>query len=88
MRGDVKEGLESTPMISFDIGQRGVNSGPDGYRVLDGVQTDGPGFSLCTASLVLLGPVFQDRRGDGMNEWRSRVHWTGVGRGGYSEGRS
>ena len=27
----------------------GVNSGPDSYGVPDGVQTDGPGFSLCAA---------------------------------------
>ena len=32
------------------------------------VQTDGPGFSLCAVPLELFGPVFQDERGDGMNE--------------------
>ena len=52
------------------------------------MQTDGPGFSLCAAPLELLGPVFQDERGDGMNEWRSGVYRTGVGGGGYSEERS
>ena len=50
--------------------------------------TDGPGFSLCVAPLELFGPGFQDRRGDGMNEQRSGVYRTGVGRGGYGEGRS
>ena len=66
----------------------GINSGPDSYRVPEGVRTDGPGFSLCAAPLESFGPVFQDGRGDGMNEWRSRVYWTGGGGGGYSEGRS
>ena len=66
----------------------GVNSGPDSYGVLDGVWTDGPGFSLCAAPLESSGPRFQDGRVDGMNERRSRVYQTGVGRGGYSEGRS
>ena len=50
--------------------------------------TDGPGFSLCAAPLESLGPVFQDERGDRMNEQRSGVYRTGVGRGGYNEGRS
>ena len=50
--------------------------------------TDRPGFSLCAASLESLGPVFQDRMGDEMNERRSGVYQTGVGGGGYSEGRS
>ena len=72
-RGDVKEGLVSTPMGSFDVGQGIVNSGPGSYGVLEGVRTDGPGFSLCAAPLESLGPVFQDGRGDGVNEWRSRV---------------
>ena len=48
----------------------------------------GPGFSLCAVPLESFGPVFQDRRGDGMNEWRSGVYRTRVGGGGYSEGRS
>ena len=65
----------------------GVNSGPDSYGVPDGVQTDGPGFSLCAAPLESFGPVFQDGRVDGMNEQRSRVYENGDGRGGYSEGR-
>ena len=65
-------------MSCFDVGQGGVNSGPDSYRVPEGVRTDGSSFSLCTAPLESLGPVFQDGRGDGMNEWRSRVYWTRV----------
>ena len=65
-------------MGSFDIEQGGVNSGPDSYSVLEGVQTDRPGFSLCAVPLESLGPVFQDGRGDGMNERRSRVYQTGV----------
>ena len=88
MKGDVKEGLELTPMGSFDVGQGGVNSGPDGYGVPDGVQTDGPGFSLCAAPLESLGPEFQDGREDRVNEWRSGVYRTRVGGGGYNEGRS
>ena len=66
----------------------GVSSGPDSYGVPDGVWTDGPGFSLCAAPLELFGPGFQDGRVDRMNKRRSGVYWTGVGRGGYSEGRS
>ena len=85
MKGDVKEGLESTPMGSFDVGQGGINSGPDSYRLPDGMQTDGPGFSLCAAPLESLGPVFQDEGGDGMNEQRSGVYRTGVGGGGYGK---
>ena len=65
-------------MGSFDVGQGGVNSRPDSYGVPEGVWTDGPGFSLCAVPLELLGPVFQDGRGNGMNEWRSGVYWTGV----------
>ena len=64
MKGDVKERLELTPMGSFNIGQGGVNSGPGSYGVLEGVRTDGLGFSLCAAPLELLGLVFQDGRGD------------------------
>ena len=37
----------------------GINSGPDSYGVLDGVRTDGPGFSLCAAPLESFGPGFQ-----------------------------
>ena len=88
MKGDVKEGLELTLMGSFDIGQGGANSGPDSYGVPDEVRTDGPGFSLCAAPLELLGPVFQDERGDRMNKQRSRVYRTGVGGGGYNKGRN
>ena len=84
MKGDVKEGLELTPMGSFDVGQGAVNSEPDSYGVPDGVWTDGPGFSLCAVPLESSGPGFQDRRVDGMNERRSGVYQTGVGGGGYS----
>ena len=69
-------------------GKGGVNSGPDSYGVLEGVRTDGPGFSLYAAPLELSGPGFQDGRVDGMNERRSRVCWTRDDRGDYSEGRS
>ena len=54
---------------------------------LDGVRTDQLGFSLCAMPLESFGPVFQDGRGDGMNERRSGVYQTRVGRGGYSGGR-
>ena len=75
-------------MISSTLDKGCVNSRPDGYGVLDGVWTDGPGFSLCPAPLESFGPVFQDGRGDGMNERRSGVYRTRVGGGGYNEGRS
>ena len=52
------------------------------------MQTDRPGFSLCAVPLESLGPVFQGERDDGMNEQRSRVYWTRVGRGGNGEERS
>ena len=39
--------------------ERGVNSGPGSYGVPDGVRTDGPGFSLCAATLESFGPVKQ-----------------------------
>ena len=57
MRGNIKEGLELTPMSSFDAEQGGINSGPDSHGVLEWVQTDGPGFSL----------VYQTR--DGGERW-------------------
>ena len=79
--------MESTPIPSI-LGKGGINFRPDGYGVPDGVWTDGPGFSLCAAPLESFGPVFQDGRGDGMNERRSGVYQTGVSGGGYSEGRS
>ena len=88
MKEDIKEGLELTLMSSFDVGQGGVNSGPDGYGVLDGVWTDGPGFSLCAAPLESLGAEFQDGRDDGVNKRRSGVYRTRVGGGGYNKGRS
>ena len=76
-------------MGSFNIfGKGGVNSGPDSYGVPDGVQTDGPGFSLCAAPLESSGPGFQDGRGDGKNKQRSGVYRTRVVGGGYNEGRS
>ena len=43
----------------FDIEQGDINSGPDSRGVPEGVQTDGPGFSLCAAPLELSGPGFQ-----------------------------
>ena len=49
---------------------------------------DGPGFSLCAAPLESLGPVFQDGRGDGMNEWRSGYARPEFSGGRYNEGRS
>ena len=58
-RGNVKEGLELTPMSSFDIEQGGINSGPDSHGVLEWVRTDGPGFSLCAAPLESSGPGFR-----------------------------
>ena len=70
------------------LNKGGVNSGPDSHRVPDGVQTDGPGFSLCAAPLELPGPGFQDGRVARMNKQRSRVYRTGDGRGDYSEGRN
>ena len=88
MRGYVKEGLEPTPMGSFDVGKGGVNSGPGSHRIPERVRTDGPGFSLCAAPLESSGPGFQDRRVGRMNEQRSGVYQTRNGRGGYSEGRS
>ena len=48
----------------------------------------GWGQTDLASALESFGPGFQDRRGDGMNEWRSRVYRTRVGGGGYSEGRS
>ena len=78
VRGYVKERLELTPMGSFDIEQGGVNSRPGSHRIPEGVRTDGPGFSLCAAPLESLGPVFQDGRGDRVNERRSGVYRTGV----------
>ena len=45
----------------------GVNSGPDSHRILAGVRTDGPGFSLYAAPLESSGPGFQDGRVDGMS---------------------
>ena len=49
-----------------------------GFRM---VRTDRPGFSLCAAPLESFGPVFQDERGDGMNERRSGVYQTRVSGG-------
>ena len=47
-------------MSSFDVGQGGINSRPGDRRVLELVQTDGPGFSLCAAPLESSGPGFCD----------------------------
>ena len=86
-RGYVKEGLELTLMGSFDVEHRGCQLyGPDSHRVLDGVQTDGPGFSLCAAPLESSGPGFQEGRVAGMNKQRSRVYWTGDGGGSTGRG--
>ena len=52
------------------------------------MRTDRPGFSLCAVPFESLGPEFQDGRDDGVNEGRSGVYWTGVGRGVFNEGRS
>ena len=57
-RGNIKEGLELTPMSSFDVEQGGVNSGPDSHGVPERVRTDEPGFSLCAAPLESSGPGF------------------------------
>ena len=46
-------------MGSFNVEQQGINSEPGGRRVLERVQTDGPGFSLCAAPLELSGPGFR-----------------------------
>ena len=46
-------------MDSFNIGREGVNSGPGSYRVLVGVWTDGPGFSLCAVPLESFGVYFK-----------------------------
>ena len=59
MKGYVKQGLGLTLMSSFDVEQGGVNSGPDSCGVLESVQTDGPGFSLCAAPLESSGPRFR-----------------------------
>ena len=70
------------------LSRGGINSGPDSHRILEGVQTDGPGFSLCAAPLESSGPGFQDRRVGRMNERRSGVYRTRDGGGGYNKGRS
>ena len=57
-RGNVKEGLVVNSDDFFDVGQGGVDSGPGSHKVLELVQTDGPGFSLCAAPLELSGPGF------------------------------
>ena len=72
-RGYIKEGLELTPMSSFDVEQGGVNSGPDSRGVPEWVRTDGPGFSLCAAPLESSGPGFQgvgQRLGERAEVWR------------------
>ena len=63
-------------MGSFDVGQRGRQLWPGSYGVLEGVQTDGPGFSLCAVPLESSGPGFQDGRVDGMSKRRSGVYQT------------
>ena len=56
-----------------------VNSRPDSQGILEGVRTDGPGFSLYAAPLELSSPGFRGGRVDGMKEQRSRVYQTGDG---------
>ena len=61
----------------------------EGHQGRIGVNSEGfLRCRMCAAPLESLGPVFHDGRGDRMNEQRSRVYQTRVGRGGYSEGRS
>ena len=45
-------------MSSFDVEKGDVNSRPGDHGVLELVQTDGPGFSLCAAPLELSVPGF------------------------------
>ena len=42
------------------LGKGGVNSRPGGHGLPETMQTDGPGFSLCTAPLESSGPGFRD----------------------------
>ena len=58
VRGYIKERLELAPMGSFNVSKGGVNSRPDSHGILEGVRTDGPGFSLCAAPLESSGPGF------------------------------
>ena len=88
VRGYVKERLELTPIGSFDVEQGGINSGPGSHGILEGVWTDGPGFSLCAAPLESFSPGFRDGRVGEMNERMSGVYQTGDDRGDYSEGRN
>ena len=64
----------------------GVNSGPGSHGILEGVWTDGPGFSLYAVPLELSGPGFRDDRVGRMNKQRSGVCRTGDDGGDYSEG--
>ena len=71
--GNVKEGLELTPMTSFNVEQGVINSGPDSRRVPEWVRTDGPSFSLCAAPLESSGTGFQSegqRSGEQAEVWR------------------
>ena len=58
-RAYIKQGLELTPMSSFNVEQGGVSSRPDSCGVPEWVQTDGPGFRLCAVPLESSGPGFQ-----------------------------
>ena len=72
-KGNIKEGLELTPMSSFNVEQGGVNSGPDSHRVPEWVRTDGPGSSLCAVPLESSGPGFcgvSQRLGERAEVWR------------------
>ena len=46
-------------MSSFGVGQGGINPRPGSCGVLEGVGTDGPGFSLHAAPLESFGPGFR-----------------------------
>ena len=40
------------------LSKGGINAGPGGRGVPEGLRTDGPGFSLCAVPLELSGPEF------------------------------
>ena len=71
-RGYVRERSGLTPIGPFDVEQGGINSGPDSCGVLEWMQTEGPGFSLCAVPLESSGPGFQSGVVGWTSEWRSR----------------
>ena len=75
MRGYIKEGLELTPMGSFDVSKGGVNSRPGSHRIPEGVWTVGPGFSLCAAPCQVLG--FKLNGDEGAGQGRIGVNSNG-----------